>query len=380
MTQTVTVTGSRGFIGSHLAEAVARRPDTAVIGIDVDDSTEALQDALARSQVVFHIAGVNRPEKAEDYEAGNAGFTLAICEHLAGLNHRPLVVYSSSTQADLNNEYGQSKRRSEEILSRWSEATGSAVALFRLPNVFGKWARPNYNSAVATFCHNAAHNLPLTVSDPSREMHLVYIDDVVESMIQAIDEPPSGCEFRTTGPVFRIRLGELASRILSFSETRGSVHIPDFSDGLTRRLYATFLSHLDERDLAYELDRKSDSRGSLAEVLKAPCFGQVCISRTAPGVTRGNHYHHTKCEKFMVVEGEAVVRLRDIRGGSVLEYAVSGNEFIVIDIPPGYTHSIENVGEGDMVTLFWVDELFEPASPDTYFLPVAVEKGTGVSA
>lgn len=370
MAQTITVTGSEGFIGRHLVEALERRPGVDVVGIEVDSSPEALRDALARSETVLHIAGVNRPENAEDYDVGNAGFTAALCAELDSLGRRPMLVFSSSTQATLDNPYGRSKRRAEEVLQHWSRRTGAAVVVFRLPNVFGKWARPNYNSAVATFCHNSTHGLPLTVTEPEREMWLVYIDEVVEHVLACIDDPPRGFEFREAQPVFRIKLGQLAERILSFATSRDSLLVPDFADPLTLRLYTTYLSHLEGTDLAYDLRTSVDNRGALAEMLKAPEFGQLFVSRTAPGVTRGNHYHHTKCEKFFVVEGDAVVRFRDIRGGVIFEHRVSGPDFTVLDIPPGFTHSIENVGDGELVTLFWANELFDPAHPDTYFLPV----------
>jgi UDP-2-acetamido-2,6-beta-L-arabino-hexul-4-ose reductase len=372
--QTITVTGSAGFIGSHLVEALRRRPETEVIGLDVDASAAELRAALGRSDAVFHIAGVNRPENLTEYESGNAGFTTILCIELEALGRRPLVVFSSSTQAGLDNEYGRSKMRAEEALKAWSARTGAPVAIFRLPNVFGKWARPNYNSAVATFCHNAAHGLPLTVTDPDRDMRLVYIDDVVRHMLACLDGPPAGCEFREVQPVFGIKLGPLADLIRSFPATRETLVVPDFGDGLTLRLWATYLSHLDGADFAYRLRQNADNRGSLAEMIKSPGFGQIFVSRTLPGITRGNHYHHTKVEKFLVVEGEAVVRFRDIRGDRVIGHRVNGREFTVIDIPPGFTHSIENVGTGELVTLFWADELFDPERPDTYFLPVLEDK------
>jgi UDP-2-acetamido-2,6-beta-L-arabino-hexul-4-ose reductase len=368
--QTVTVTGSGGFIGRHLVEALERRADTEVVGIEIGASREALRDALARSEAVFHIAGVNRPEQPEDYDSGNAGFTESLCSELESLGRRPLVVLSSSTQAALDNDYGRSKKRAEHVLQGWCARSGAHAAIFRLPNVFGKWARPNYNSAVATFCHNAAHGLPLTVNDSLREMRLVYIDEVVQHMLACLDRPPVGCEFREVEPVFGIELGKLAELILSFPASRESLVTPDFGDPLTLRLYATYLSYLDGLDLAYRLRTSVDNRGVLAEILKSPRFGQLFVSRTAPGITRGNHYHHTKCEKFIVVDGEAVIRFRDIRGGPVIEHRVQGSDFTVLDIPPGYTHSIENTGSGELVTLFWANELFDPNRPDTYYLPV----------
>ncbi|MBN1630309.1 MAG: cupin domain-containing protein, partial [Thermoleophilia bacterium] len=235
--------------------------------------------------------------------------------------------------------------------------------------------RPNYNSAVATFCHNAAHGLALTVHDPAAALSLVYIDEVVDHLMRCLDDPPEGFEFREVTPVFRTTVGEVAERILSFPRTRETLLVPDFADPLTFRLYATYLSHLEGVDLRYRLRTSVDNRGSLAEMLKQPGFGQIFVSRTAPGITRGNHYHHTKCEKFFVVEGEAVIRFRDIRGGPVIEHRVNGRDFDVVDIPPGFTHSIENVGQEELVTLFFANELFDAQHPDTYFLPVLPVQG-----
>ncbi len=374
---TITVTGSAGFIGSHLMEALGRRPDTDVIGLDVGATAAALREALNRSDAVFHIAGVNRPEHPAEYDTANSGFTKSLCATLDDLGRRPLVVFSSSTQAELDNDYGRSKRRAEETLQAWSARATSPVVIFRLPNVFGKWARPNYNSAVATFCHNAAHGLPLTVNDPQRDMRLVYIDEVVRHMLACLDRPPTGCEFREVDPVFEKKLGALAELIESFPATRQTLVVPDFGDGLTVRLWATYLSHLDGSDFAYHLRQSTDNRGCLAEMIKSAGFGQIFVSRTHPGITRGNHYHHTKVEKFLVVEGEAVIRFRDIRGSAVIEHRVNGCDFRVVDIPPGFTHSIENVGAGELVTLFWADELFDPERPDTYFLPVVEDPSKG---
>jgi UDP-2-acetamido-2,6-beta-L-arabino-hexul-4-ose reductase len=272
----------------------------------------------------------------------------------------------------LDNPYGVSKRQAEEILQSFSRSRGCPVVIFRLQNAFGKWCRPNYNSVTATFCHNIAHDLPLTISDPNRELELVYIDDIIAMFLAVLDTPPEPgqCEFRQVKRSFKVTLGGLAARIRSFRESRRSVVVPSFEDEFTKFLYATYLSYLDGPQFVYELEQKTDQRGSLAEFMKAASFGQVFVSRTKPGVTRGNHFHHTKAEKFLVVEGEAVIRFRHVLNGPVIEHRVSGKDFRVLDIPPGYTHSIENVGTGEMVVLFWASEAFDPQRPDTYALPV----------
>lgn len=373
---TVAVTGSEGFIGRHVVEALGRRAGTRVLGVDVGTSPEDLREALLVADAVIHLAGVNRPKSPEEFESGNAGFTGDLCRMLAEVGRTPLVMFTSSTQAVLDNPYGVSKRRAEEALRAWAEDTGAPVMIFRLPNAFGKWSRPFYNSAVATFCHQVAHGLPLTVKDPARELHLVYIDEVVAGLLHGLDAPPPGFGYRSVEPVFQTTVGEVAKRILGFPRTRDTLLVPDFRDPLTPRLYATYLSHLDGPDLAYPLRTSTDARGCLAEFLKQPGFGQLFVSRTSTGVTRGNHYHHTKVEKFLVVEGEAVIRFRDVRGGPLVEHRVDGREFRVLDIPPGLSHSIENVGAGELVTLFWANEVFDPDHPDTYPFPVLEEEQT----
>ena len=366
------MTGASGFVGRNLVAALERRADVTVLRFTREHTPDDLDAMLAEADLVFHLAGVNRPESEDEFERVNVGLTEEICARLRGLGRKPTLVLASSIQAERDNPYGRSKRRAEEVVSRFAEEMRAPAAIFRLRNVFGKWARPAYNSVVATFCHNAAHDLPLTISDPSREVRLVYVDDVVRAFLGLLDSPLEAgvCERREVGPSYAITLGRLAETIRGFRESRSSLHLPDYSDAFTRCLHATYLSYLDEGDFAYGLDVKRDPRGELAEFLKSPAFGQVFVSRTRPGITRGNHYHHTKVEKFLVLEGQAVVRFRQILDGSILELPVSGKDFRVVDIPPGYTHSIENVGERDLVTLFWSSEVFDPEAPDTYYQAV----------
>ena len=250
--------------------------------------------------------------------------------------------------------------------------TGASVFVFRLPGVFGKWCRPNYNSVVATFCHNIARDLPIAISDPAREIELVYIDDVVRAFIDIMDGrlPASEGKYFIAEPTYRISLGVLAKTIQSFRDSRVSLALPDMSDPLIRALYATYVSYLPADTFAYALNQRIDPRGELAELLKSHHIGQIFVSRTRPGITRGNHYHDTKVEKFLVLEGNAMIRFRHIMAGDVIEYPVSGCEFRVVDIPPGYTHSIENVGKTDLIVLFWADEVFNPDMPDTFGMDV----------
>lgn len=355
-------------------EWLARRKDVAVTGFDLGGDPESLNRALADVDVIYHLAGVNRPPSPEEYEAGNTGSVRDLTDRLTKLGRAPLVVLSSSTQADQDNPYGRSKLNAEKVLTEWASRTCAAVAIFRLPNVFGKWCRPNYNSAVATFCHNISRGLPITVSDRERELELVFVDDVVRAFIGFLDiAPQKGSQFHTVTPTFRVTLGKVVDDLYAFRSSRTDLILPDFSDPFLKRLYATYLSYLPKSEFAYPLTKREDQRGALAELLKAPSFGQIFVSRTKPGVTRGNHYHDTKTEKFCVLEGEAVIRFRHIELDEVTTYRVSGHEFRVVDIPPGYTHSIENVGEGEMVVLFWASEPFDPSAPDTY--SCKVERG-----
>ncbi len=255
-------------------------------------------------------------------------------------------------------------------LKRFAAETGATVRIYRLKNLFGKWCRPNYNSVTATFCHNIARDLPINISDPTREMELSHVDDVVAAFSSEIGGPDCVPESPAEIPTTRIQLRDLAGRLQAFHELRSTLTLPDFSDSFNRALYGTYLSYVPADARGYDLDIKADSRGSLAEFIKQKSFGQIFVSRTKPGITRGNHYHHTKAEKFFVVEGEGLIRMRAVEGGQIDEYRVAGTDYRVIDIPPGFTHSITNVGASEMVTIFWSSELFDPDRPDTQYLPV----------
>lgn len=372
----ILVTGSKGFIGKNLLVALKRRNGLFLWEYDVDSPPAVLDKGLAQADVIFHLAGVNRPENVEEYQKGNTELTRLLCDALKSHARKPVLALSSSTQAALDNPYGISKRLAEDIVFSFAEETGAQVAVFRLPGVFGKWCRPNYNSVVATFCHNIARDLPITISGPEHELELVYIDDVVSAFIGIMENryPLKEGPFYCVNPTFKVTLGDLARVIRDFRECRQTLLIPDFSDEFARRLYATYLSYLPIDSFAYGLDKKTDKRGELAEMLKSPHAGQVFISRTKPRCVRGNHYHDTKVEKFAVIDGDAMIRFRNILDDREFEYAVSGKDCRVVDIPPGYTHSIENVGRSDLVVLFWANEMFDPSSPDTYPLDVRQEK------
>jgi UDP-2-acetamido-2,6-beta-L-arabino-hexul-4-ose reductase len=374
-TRSVLVTGAAGFIGRNLLDVLRRRTDLLVTGVDADAAPEVLDGALAGCDAIVHLAGVNRPDDAAEFETGNAGFTRALCARLATAGRRPLLIFASSTQAERDNPYGRSKLGAEEALEDWSRQTGAPVVIFRLPNVFGKWGRPEYNSVAATFCHHIAHDLPIRVDDPASPLDLVYVGDVVTEFLGTLDDPaPAGCTRRVPEHVASTTVGDLAERIRGFRALDGAIDLPDLGDRFTRQLYATYLSYAPAGAHVFPLELRTDERGSLAELLRQPHCGQVFFSRTRPGVVRGNHYHDTKIERFMVVEGSATIRLRTSGGTEVTVRTVSGERPEVVVIPPGVVHCIENRGERDLLTLFWADEVFDPERPDTYAEPVLLEE------
>ena len=327
-----------------------------------EETTEDLDRLLLQADVIFHLAGANRPKDPAEFAKGNSELTEHICQVVQKNGRAPKIVFSSSIQVELDNPYGASKLKAEAALRRLALKTGASVRIFRLKNLFGKWCRPNYNSVTATFCHNIANELPITITDPVCEVELSYVDDVIAAFLSEIDRQNGGDKSDADIPSYRIQLGDLAGRIQAFHEMRSTLTLPDFSDWFNRALYATYLSYVPPEARQNNLEIKSDARGSLAEFIKQKNLGQIFVSRTKPGITRGNHYHHTKTEKFFVVEGEGLIRMRSIEGGPVEEYSVRGGEYQIIDIPPGFTHSITNIGTGEMVTLFWSSEIFDPNS------------------
>ncbi len=371
----IIVTGSDGFIGRNLILALRRLEGINVYSYDINDHINSLKEAVKGADIIFHLAGVNRPEKTEEYEAGNVGFTRMLISMVEESKVKPLIIFSSSIQAALDNPYGLSKRKAEEELIDWAKRSESAVVIYRLPNVFGKWCRPNYNSAVATFCHNLARDFEVHIIDPKRVVELVYIDDVVKAFLDNIkDKPENGVYYNNVTPVFKVTVKKLVEIIKGFKNTRSDLTIPDFSDPFIKRLYATYLSYLPQDKFAYQPEIKIDNRGILAELLKSQASGQIFVSRTKPGITRGNHFHDTKVEKFCVLDGEAIIRFRDVRGKDVIEYQVSGKKITIVDIPPGYTHSIENIGQKELIVLFWANEIYDPENPDTHRLEVINEE------
>ncbi len=370
----ILITGAKGFMGRNLAYALRQaRPDDTLHLIDIQSTQEERELAAKEADFVFHLAGVNRPQDPSEFMQGNCDLTRNLLTLLA---KQPPVVLTSSTQAVLDNPYGQSKRAGEEAARAYAAQTGAEVYIYRLPNAFGKWSRPHYNSAVATFCHNVARGLPITVNDPSVKLKLCYIDDIVSEFIRALDGEANRTQegFCQVEPVHEILLGDMADRICSFHEMRNRLDTPDQSDPLTAKLYATYLSFLPQEDFARTPVMHTDPRGSFTELIHMGGHGQVSLNVSKPHITKGEHWHHTKHEKFIVVAGEGVIRFRKPEEKTVITYKVSGSLPQVVDIPPGYTHNIENTGDTDMITVMWANEIFDPAKPDTFRLPVDPQK------
>ena len=378
----ILITGAKGFIGRNLvaelnnikegkAKGYGLSADLNIFEYDMGTDPSLLDGFCRDADFVFHLAGVNRPKEQGEFMEGNFGFTSTLLDALKSHGNNCPVMLASSIQAELDNPYGVSKKAGEDLLFSYGKETGAKVLIYRFPNVFGKWCRPNYNSAVATFCNNVANDLPIQVNDRSVNMTLVYIDDVVSELISTLEGKPTRVgEFCSVPVEHKITLGEIVDLIYLFKESRENLQVADLSDGFTKKLYSTYLSYLPVDGFSYPLTMNVDERGSFTEFLKSPDRGQVSINISKPGITKGQHWHHTKNEKFLVVSGMGVIRFRKIDEEKVYEYFVSGDKLEVVDIPVGYTHNIENLGETDMVTVMWVNEVFDPEHPDTFFLPV----------
>lgn len=367
--KTVLITGADGFIGRNLQAALFRLDDVRVLTFDVKDNEADLKEFLQQADTIFHFAGVNRPESDDEFETGNAGSTQTIVSLLKEVGRIPSIIMTSSIQAELDNPYGLSKKHAEDILLQYNKDTAGQVHIYRLTNVFGKWCRPNYNSVVATFCYNISHGLDIQISDESRMMSLVYIDDIVSEFVNYIQDSRfnAGQQFCEIDKIYKITLGELAETIYRLRDIRTSLVVPDLSSDFMKAIHATYLSYLDEDNFSYSLDMKHDERGWLAELIKSESFGQIFISKTKPGITRGNHYHESKIEKFCVIQGEGIIRFRHIFHDEIINYRVSGEQIEIVDISPGYTHSIENISDQEMIVLFWANQIFVSDNSDTYY-------------
>lgn len=397
----ILVTGAKGFVGKNLCsqlknikEGKARWYGELVVDevyeFDIDSAEEELKRWCAEADFVFNLAGVNRPKDASEFMQGNFGFASTLLDTLQECGNTCPVMLSSSIQASLtgrfgDSEYGRSKKAGEELFFRYGEDTGAKVLVYRFPNLFGKWCRPNYNSVVATFCHNIANDLPITINDPSVDMELLYIDDLVDELIGALKGNEHRCDYDGMGvlpiadgkycycPVtHRVTLGEIAKMIQSFADQPKTLTIPEIPSGsLAKKLYSTYLSYLPKEKVAFDLKMNVDDRGSFTELVHTLNCGQVSINISKPGITKGQHWHHTKWELFIVVSGHGLIQLRKEGTDEVLEYEVTGDRIQAVHMLPGYTHNIINLSDSqDLVTVMYANESFDPQRPDTYFDPV----------
>lgn len=381
----ILVTGAKGFVGRNLSETLKTirdgknrtHPGLQISGVyeyDIDTDSQLLDAYCEKADFVFNLAGVNRPKDQAEFMAGNFGFASTLLETLEAKGNRCPVMLSSSIQTTLegryNNEYGRSKKAGEDLFFRYGEETGSKVLVYRFPNLFGKWCRPNYNSVIATFCHNIANDLPIQVNDPATELELLYIDDLVEEMLLALE----GNEHRTDAfcyvpTTYKVTLGRIAELLQSFALQPSTLLMPEIAkDSFEKKLYSTYLSYLPREKVSFPLKMNVDERGSFTELMRTASHGQFSVNVSKPGITKGQHWHHSKWEFFMVVSGRGLIQMRKIGTGEVLEFYVSGEKIEAVLMLPGYTHNIINLSETEnLVTVMWANELFDPNRPDTYF-------------
>lgn len=373
----VLITGANGFVGKNLLLHLAERKDVEVVCYTREDSVDELPELLNGVDFVFHLAGINRPQDPAEFAAGNTDLTVALCKAVAGVaettGRKVPVVFTSSTQAALDNAYGASKRAAEDALFVLQHQHGVPVHVFRLPNVFGKWCKPNYNSAVATFCHNVARNLPIKVNDPAAPLTLAYVDDVLQRFIQLMDGADASVDangFAMVSPQYTTTVGEVARLVQTFKDSRQTLMTERVGTGLVRALYATYVSHLPPEAFTYTVPMYGDPRGVFAEMLKTPDCGQFSYFTAHPGVTRGGHYHHSKTEKFLVIKGQARFKFRHMHTNEAYELTTSGEKAEIVETVPGWTHDITNIGKEEMIVMLWANEVFDRQRPDTFACPL----------
>lgn len=369
----VLVTGAGGFIGKNLCARLAYEEKIEVLPFDKNTEEGKLEEYSQTCEFVIHLAGVNRPKNLNEFQEGNFGFTSKLLNYLKQNKNYCPIILASSTQAELDNPYGKSKLAGEELLLRYGQKTGAKILIYRFTNVFGKWCLPNYNSAVATFCYNTANSIPLTVNGRETKVKLIYIDDLVDELISALNgrENRNDMGVCQVQPDYTVTLGEIVDILQEFKNSRETKKVPDMTDeSFSKKLYSTYLSYLPEQAFKYPLKMNIDERGSFTEILRTADRGQFSVNILKPGIEKGNHWHNTKNEKFVVVRGKALIQFRRPDLEDIISYHVSGEMIEVVDIPSGYTHNIINEGDTDLIVFMWCNECFNPERPDTFFLKV----------
>ena len=365
----ILITGSSGFIGKNLVVRLRELKSFSIFHFTRNNGPNEIKELMKKCEIVVHLAGVNRPNDMQEFEDVNIGLTQKICDGIASEYHNSgkkiKLLYASSTQAEFNNPYGHSKKRGEQIVAKLADTTGTPAFIYRLPGIFGKWCEPNYNSVVATFCYNISRGLPISISDENAEISLVYIDDLVDSFISKIYSAESGVNWEKVQPIYSIKLGKLAAQINSYKSGQKTLLFENVGYGLGRALYATYMSYLPKEHFTYNLDSHGDERGNFVEIVKSNTHGQVSFFTALPGVTRGGHYHHTKCEKFLVIKGEARFGFRHILTDEFFEIKSNCREPKIIETIPGWSHDIKNIGDEELIVILWANENFDENHPDT---------------
>lgn len=365
----IVVTGAKGFIGKNLCVMLSEHGYQDIVEVDRETSRDELSTYIAEADFVYHLAGINRPKDDAEFQQGNADLTRFIVERLSlNVKNVPLML-SSSSQATRDNPYGKSKLLAEQAVKQYGNETGSAYYIYRFPNVFGKWCRPNYNSFVATFCYNTLNGLDITINDPAAPVTLVYIDDVCRSLISLLDGTESH-GFKCVAPEYSTTVGEVADLLRSFKESRNSLVTQNVGTGLCRALYSTYLSYMSPEQFSYAIPSYGDERGVFSEMLKTKEAGQFSFFTAHPGITRGGHYHHTKNEKFLVVKGQALFKFEHIATGERYELKTDSSSPRIVETVPGWSHDITNIGDEEMIVMLWANEIFDREAPDTFARPL----------
>ena len=361
------ITGAGGFIGRNLVQRLSELEDIEIIPFTRTDSKSKLEVLVQVSDWIFHLAGINRPETEDEFTTGNIGLTQQLANFLIKHDKKTPIVLSSSIQAELDNPYGQSKLGAEEALIEYSNKTGGTAHIYRLPNVFGKWSRPNYNSVVSTFCNNILNDLPISINNPEANINLVYIDDVIDAFIELMQAKTgkAGEQYSTVTPTYKITVGQLAGQLQAFKNSRDNLTVEHVGTGLTRALYSTYISYMRPEQFSYVVPEYADERGKFAEIIKTKESGQFSFFTARPGITRGGHYHHSKNEKFIVLSGEALFSFRHVQTNEYYEKKTTGEVTEVVETIPGWSHDIKNIGETELVVMLWANEIFDREAPDT---------------